>query len=99
MSVADIFDEMESYNRRLENSFKRALSIAFTQAESTAEHVGRYLNEKNTARAPWDFFPELFREEKELYERETVKREMEKARANRHAYAKEVKKRREAGMM
>ena len=69
MSVADIFDEMESYNRRLENSFKRALSIAFTQAESTAEHVGRYLNEKNTARAPWDFFPTLFREEKELYER------------------------------
>lgn len=99
MSVADIFDHMESYYRRKGRDAKQKLSMLFVLAESTAEHIGTYLNSENTARAPWDFYPELFKLEKDIYEKEEIKRQTNRARENRRAYAKEIKKRRELGLM
>ena len=99
MSVADIFDEMESYERRRIRSFKESINKVFVLAESTAEHIGTYLSTDNKARMPWDFFPMLYKEEKEKYETEELKRQTETARENRKAYADEIKRRREAGLM
>ena len=89
---------MESYNRRQERNLKIELSKVFTLAESTAEHVGLYLNKDNTARQPWDFYPGLFAEEKKAHEAAMAKEQNEKARENRRAYAAELKRRREMGL-
>ncbi len=99
MSVADIFDEMESYERRRIREFKQDMGKLFVLAESTAEHIGKYLNSDNKARKPWDFFPALFQEEKKEFEQEEKTRQLEIAKENRRAYADEVKRRREAGIM
>ena len=72
MAVADIIDCMDSFYRRRQRAAKEKLSMVFLLAESTAEHVGCYLNTANKARQPWEIFPELFAEEKELYERQTA---------------------------
>lgn len=99
MSVADIFDEMESYNRRRQRDFKQEVINLFVLAESTAEHIGLYLSKDNTARRPWDFYPELFTEEKEQFEEEERRKTAEKIRESRKAYAEEIRRRREAGLM
>lgn len=95
----EIFDIMENYNRRRERELKEDLSKRFFQAESIAEHVGMYLNSQNKARKLWDFFPELFEDEKKAYEKAVAKEELEKAKENRRAYAQEIKRRRKLGLI
>lgn len=90
---------MESFNRKKEQQLKENLLVKFFQAESIAEHVGVYLNSENKTRKLWDFFPDLFKDEKEAYEKATMEEEMEKAKENRRAYAREIKKRRELGLI
>lgn len=79
---------MESFYRRQEKQLKEKLSIAFVLAQSTAERIGMYLNKDNKARAPWDFYPALFADEKAAYE----KAEMEERREKIRAYAAEWKR-------
>ena len=64
MSIPEVHDCIRSYGRRA----KIKILQQFIQAESIAEHIGRYLNSENKARKPWDFYPELFREEREQFE-------------------------------
>lgn len=90
---------MQSFKRRKEKQLKQELVNGFVFAQHTAELIGKYLNEKNTARMPWDFFPELFAEEKKAYMEELEKRQNEAARENRKAYAAELKRRREIGLV
>lgn len=90
---------MESHGRKNRQKIKWDATLKFVQAESIAEHIGRYLNSDNTIKKPWDFFPALFQEEKELYEKEYAEEQVEIARENRKAYAQEVRRRREMGIM
>ena len=78
---------MESFYRRQEKQLKEKLSIAFVLAQSIAERVGMYLNKDNKARAPWDFYPGLFTEEKAAYEKAAEEAEMEERREKIRAYA------------
>lgn len=90
---------MESFNRKKEQQLKENLLVKFFQAESIAEHVGVYLNSENKARKLWDFFPELFEDEKKAYEKAVAKEELERLKENRRAYAREIKRRRKLGMV
>lgn len=92
LSVMEIFDIMESLYRKKKQEKKERLSEVFILAKSTAEHIGTYLNKENKAGMPWDFFPELFREEKAAYEKAVEEEELEKARERRRAYAAEWKR-------
>ena len=83
---------MESFYRCQKKSMKEKVSMLFVLAKNTAEHIGKYLNSEITVNQPWDFFPGLFSEEKELWEKETEKREFEEARERRRAYAREWKR-------
>lgn len=95
----EIYDLMESHYRRQEYGMKQKLSMLFTLAENTAEHIGCYLNSENKARMPWDFYPQLFAEEKQEYERRLADEQVEVARENRKAYAVELRRRREMALM
>lgn len=95
----EISDLMASARRRRKHDVKQQLIVLFAAAESTAEHIGLYLNKDNMARALWDFFPKLFAEEKEAYEKAEFAQELERAKANRKAYAAELKRRREMGLL
>ena len=83
---------MESFYRRQEKQLKEKLSIAFVLAQSTAERIGVYLNKDNKARAPWDFYPSLFADEKAAYEKAAEVAEMEERREKIRAYAAEWKR-------
>ncbi len=62
--------------------------------KSIAEHIGRYLNSENKARKPWDFYPELFREEREQFEESKQEEQVVTAAENRRLYAAEFNRRR-----
>lgn len=95
----ELYDMMESSRRRQEQEMRRQISMLFVLAESTAEHVGCYLNSENKARLPWDFYPELFAAEKAEYEKTQAAEQAHTARENRKAYAAELKRRREMGLV
>lgn len=97
--MADIIDCMDSFYRRRKNDAKEKLSMLFLLAESTAEHIGCYLNTANKARQPWEVFPNLFAEEKELHEKQMARQQMDTARENRKKYAAELKRRRKSCLM
>ena len=99
LSMLEISDIMESFKRRRTRDLKQELINGFAFAEHTAELVGLYLSSENTARKIWDFFPELFSQEKTAYDEIEVRRQMEQAKENRRAYAAEIKRRREMGLM
>lgn len=90
---------MESFKRRRLSQLKQELINGFAFAQNTAELIGQYLNSENRARHPWDFFPEIFSEEKKQYEEKETERQTRIAKENRRIYAAEVKKRREKGLM
>lgn len=94
----EISDIIRSFTRRKKQELKQELINGFVFAQNTAELIGRYLNKDNKARNPWDFFPELFADEKKLYEKELEKKEMETLLENRRAYSQELKRRRELGL-
>ncbi len=94
----EIFDYMESFRRREEKRVKEELSQKFFLAQATAEHIGMYLNKENKARNLWDFFPWLFEAEKQAWEEEMEKEELEKAKERRRTYIAEYKRQREAGL-
>ena len=83
MSIPEVHDCIRSYGRRA----KIKILQQFIQAESIAEHIGRYLNSENKARKPWAFYPELFEESKQ--EEQVVT-----AAENRRLYAAEFNRRR-----
>lgn len=90
MSIPEVHDCIRSYGRRA----KIKILQQFIQAESIAEHIGRYLNSENKARKPWDFYPELFREEREQFEESKQEEQVVTAAENRRLYAAEFNRRR-----
>lgn len=99
LSLAEISDMMESFKRKRDRELKQNLINGFAFAEHTAELIGQYMNSENKARNLWGFFPQLFAEEKKLYEEREAAQQLETAKENRKAYAAEVKRRREMGLM
>lgn len=89
---------MGSFRRRRNNQIKQDLINGFAIAQHTAECIGQYLSKENEVHQLWDYFPELFVEEKKLYEATEGERQLETAKANRKAYAAELKRRREMGL-
>lgn len=99
MSIAEVNDAILSFKRRRDRELKQQLINGFVFAQNTAELIGTYLHKENKARHPWDFFPQMFAEEKKLYEAAQEKQQIETARENRKAYAAEHNRRREAGLI
>lgn len=98
LSLAEITDMMASFKRRRNNQLKQDLINGFAIAQHTAECIGQYMSKENEVHQLWDYFPELFAEEKERYEAVEGERQLETAKENRRAYAAELKRRRDMGL-
>lgn len=86
---------IRSYERRV----KLEITHKFFLAASIAEQVGMYLNSENKVRNLWDFFPEMFADERKEYEKMETEIQVKKAAENRKRYAEELNRRRRNGIL
>lgn len=79
LSLAEIHDRLESYERTEKRKMKQRLTEKHYLARDIAQHVSLILNGSEDVQIMelWDFFPELFAEEGPLAEKK--KQEMELA--------------------
>lgn len=89
-SLAEIMDYIDSFSRREEQSLKKRLSELHFLAKDTAQYVGLMIGggEGDRASELWDYFPDLFEEEKEQTEQLRQKQQLAvyKARMNDFVY-------------
>lgn len=66
----EIIDLMNSFQRRERQSLKEQITMKFMLAKQIGNHIAYVLEPKEENRPPkeWDFWPELFAEEKEQAE-------------------------------
>lgn len=57
------------------------------------------LDTKTDTAKPWDYYQKLFAEEKEAYDQKKAERDLEEYKEKRRAYAAEVNRRRQQGLM
>lgn len=100
-SLSEIWDMLESYERRKRQIRKDKILDDFIIAEVTAINLAALLSsdKKIQTPRPWDYYQKIFTEEKEVYEKERAERELEEYKEKRRAYAAEVNRRRQQGLM
>lgn len=87
---------MESYYRREKYNVKREIRHDFIMAEVNTRYIFR--KEKQSFPHPWEYYPELFAEDKDMYENMLEQQEREENRQRRMKYVEEFNKRRRQGM-
>ena len=98
-SVNEIIDMLESCGRRKEQERKLKIQDDFIIAEVIAANVLiPFGDNKSELPHPWDYYPGFFRKEKELWEENQLKQQMEEYYENRKAYIREMNRRRQLGL-
>lgn len=69
MSIQDIVDRMESYQRVKETEMRLEISLKHFLTRDIAQYISLVFNGEDSVELKelWDFFPDLFKEEKETY--------------------------------
>ncbi len=100
-SLNEITDMLESYARKEKRRRKEKVLDDFIIAEVTAVNLAALFSSDKKAETPkpWDYYQELFVEEKKAYEKEKAYRELEEYKEERRAYVAEVNRRRQQGLM
>ncbi len=67
MSLLEITDIMDSYRRRVESKTKQDIMLKHFLARDIGQHIALSIHGSDEAQIAelWDFFPDLFAEEKE----------------------------------
>jgi len=95
MSVGELTDVIEAEMETRKQERKARISDAFVQAQAIAAYV---MHEKNSpVPQPWDYYPELFKEDKEQYLENKKKAEIEEHKAQMREYARRLKEKRMRG--
>lgn len=90
---------LESYRRRKEQERKLKIQDDFIIAEVIAANVLiPFGDSKSELPHPWDYYPGFFQKEKETWEENQLKQQMEEYYENRKAYIKEMNRRRQLGL-
>lgn len=93
---------MESYGRREEKRRKEKIQDNFILAQvialNTAEILFTEKNKQPRFARPWEFYPELFEQEKDLFEKTERERELEEYKEQRRNYIREFNNRRQQGL-
>ncbi|MBS5080679.1 MAG: hypothetical protein E7B11_28055 [Clostridiales bacterium] len=84
---------MESYARVKKQEFKQKVVLCFRQAELIAQNV--WASKDQQPAKPWDYYPDLFEQEKEEYERIHTRMELETYKERRRIQMDEFNRRRE----
>ena len=89
MSIGEIVDKIESYERVQLRKIKQKAIINDVLSEQIANKVSKIFDKDNDVQIlrVWDLFPKLFEEEKKKYEEEKEMNEFEKFKRDRRAFA------------
>ena len=93
LSLAEIVDMIESYNRKLKQSEKRKIEQLFLIADAVISRVALLFpkdQEMPEPLQPWDVYPELFAEEKEDAAASEEQRQLEAYKAQMRKRASAV---------
>lgn len=95
-SLAEVNDLLESQERKREKDLKTKTLENCQLGYIVAGNISRFMNQNVNAIKPWDIYPELFEEEKKLYEIKREKDDLETYKQRKREYAAMVNaKRRE----
>lgn len=94
-SPLEICDLVESYKKRQRQQVKQKVMRGFILAEVLTRNLTREKGEEIPH--PWEYYPELFEEERKNYETEKEKQEIENYKEARRAYVQEFNRRRQPG--
>lgn len=80
---------MESYARKERRRVKEEISSRFELADLLGIYMQKLFDDKNEITLPhmWDAYPELFADEKRMFEERQKAAELERARESRREYA------------
>lgn len=92
----EITDLLASHIRRKEQDIKWKIRHDFIMAEVKTRYISR--EEKQDIPHPWEYYPNLFAEEKIKYENLKEQKEQEEYKEKRRLYVEEFNRRRRQGM-
>lgn len=92
LSIAEVQDVINAYAQRRKTDLKQSIRMQFLLASLIPQYILR--NETDPVPQPWDYYPELFEEEKELYEKAAAEKELEEFKERRRQYAAALNKQR-----
>lgn len=92
LSLMEIQDLLEAHARRREEGLKTSVWMQFLQAELVLRFLTR--EKDDPVPMPWDYYPELFKEEGRAYEEATEVKRLEDFKARRRQYADALNRRR-----
>lgn len=100
-SLSEIRELLESYSREEKRKRKEKILDDFIMAEAIAVNLATMFSPDTKADTvkPWDYYQKLFAEEKEIYDKNKAGRDLEEYKEKRRAYAAEVNRRRQQGLM
>ncbi len=87
---------LASFHRREERDIRWKIRHDFVMAEVKTRYISR--EEKQDIPHPWEYYPELFAEDKIRYEKLKEQREQEEYKEQRRMYVEEFNRRRRQGM-
>lgn len=82
-SLYEISDYMESYNRRKTADKREEVLMTFMLANLISERHPMVDKEKSKVSFPWDYYPSLFKEDKQEYEKAQEENEFEEYMSKR----------------
>lgn len=92
-SVAEISDMLESYRKNEEQRIKREVIHDFVMAEVQTRYTFR--EKQDAIPRPWDYYPELFAEEKKVFDVAEKEKAFEEYKEKRQRYVEEYNRRRQ----
>lgn len=91
----EVSDLIESHNKVRRQMAKENICQAFAQAEQIVSCLSIAMSGEGQMLQPWDYFPDLFKDEREEFEQEQTNAEkLEEYKARRKKYVDEFNRRR-----
>lgn len=90
----EIEDYISSYNRVKKQQVKEQVSWQHAVICLLDERMSAFCGNKVEFTMPWDRYPDLFEEEKKLYEQKAAERKLSEMGESRRNYAAEFNRRR-----
>lgn len=90
-SPNEISEKLQSFERKEFQRRKETVMDLFVLAEIISRYV--WADEDSSIPHPWDYYGDLFKKEKEIFEQDKKFREMENYKEKRRAYAKALNER------
>lgn len=82
-SLYELLDYMESHTRRMIRKKREEVAMFFMLADIISQRHPMVDKEKNPVSYPWDYYPELFKEDKEWNEKQKSENEFEDYKSKR----------------